>query len=167
MNDIKTVDSSQALAGNRSAAADHAVQAAKAATADGKVLPDAAGQAQQAAKQQQQAAAESSANFSADREKRVERAVAQLNDYVQSFQRDLRFTVDEDLGRAIVHVVDKNTQEVIRQIPNETALRLARNLKDIRQLQQENQLQQVSNNNTGPAAGSNLEASLGLINTRI
>jgi flagellar protein FlaG len=61
-------------------------------------------------------------------EQRVQRAVTRLNDYVQSFQRDLVFSVDSELGRPVVRVIDSSTHEVIRQIPNEVALRLARNL---------------------------------------
>ncbi|WP_421921663.1 flagellar protein FlaG [Marinobacter salarius] len=56
-------------------------------------------------------------------------AVSQLNDFVQAVQRDLQFEVDNDLGQTIVKVVDQSTQEVIRQIPDEVALRLAENLQ--------------------------------------
>lgn len=56
-------------------------------------------------------------------------AVSQLNDFVQTVQRDLQFEVDNDLGQTIVKVVDQSTQEVIRQIPDEVALRLAENLQ--------------------------------------
>jgi flagellar protein FlaG len=56
-------------------------------------------------------------------------AVSQLNDFVQNVQRDLQFEVDNDLGQTIVKVVDQKTQEVIRQIPDEVALRLAENLQ--------------------------------------
>ncbi|PTB94290.1 flagellar biosynthesis protein FlaG [Marinobacter sp. B9-2] len=56
-------------------------------------------------------------------------AVTQLNDFVQNVQRDLQFEVDNDLGQTVVKVVDQKTQEVIRQIPDEVALRLAENLQ--------------------------------------
>ncbi|KXS52656.1 MAG: flagellar protein FlaG [Marinobacter sp. T13-3] len=56
-------------------------------------------------------------------------AVSQLNDYVQSVSRDLQFEVDNDLGQTIVKVVDQETKEVIRQIPDEVALRLAEKLQ--------------------------------------
>jgi flagellar protein FlaG len=59
----------------------------------------------------------------------LDRAVAHLNEYVQSIQRDLRFYVDKASGRSVVTVLDQNTQEVVRQIPSDVALRLARNLK--------------------------------------
>ena len=60
--------------------------------------------------------------------KKIEQAVARLNDYVQSLQRDIVFSVDHDSGRSVVRVVERGTQEVIRQIPSEVALRLAHNL---------------------------------------
>ncbi|PFG11738.1 flagellar protein FlaG [Marinobacter sp. LV10MA510-1] len=55
-------------------------------------------------------------------------AVLQLNDYVQSVSRDLQFEVNSEMGQTIVRVVDQKTQEVIRQIPDEVALKLAENL---------------------------------------
>ena len=58
----------------------------------------------------------------------VDRAVSQLNDYVQNVQRDLQFEVDNELGQTIVKVVDQETKKVIRQIPDEVALRLAEKL---------------------------------------
>lgn len=91
---------------------------------------------------------------------RVERAVAKLNDYVQSYQRDLKFTVDRDLGRPIVHVVDRSTQEVIRQIPNDVTLRLARNLKAIEQ-------ERIAASYSDGQGKNVQDARLGLINTRI
>ena len=56
-------------------------------------------------------------------------AVTRLNDFVQTVQRDLQFEVDNDLGKTIVRVVDQQTQQVIRQMPDEVALRLAENLQ--------------------------------------
>ena len=58
----------------------------------------------------------------------VETAVSQISDFVQNFQRDLLFSIDEDSERLVVKVVDSETQEVIRQIPSEEMLRIARNL---------------------------------------
>ncbi|MBU2710483.1 flagellar protein FlaG [Zooshikella harenae] len=60
----------------------------------------------------------------------VEQAVAQLNDYVQTVQRDLLFKLDTDSGETVISVIDRSTDEVVRQIPDEVALRLARDLKD-------------------------------------
>lgn len=55
----------------------------------------------------------------------VEAAVAQMNKYIQSTQRDLHFSYDKASGETVVKVLDRSTQEVIRQIPDETFLKLA------------------------------------------
>ncbi|TXR53249.1 flagellar protein FlaG [Reinekea thalattae] len=55
-------------------------------------------------------------------------AVAKLNDYVQSHERKLDFQMDQDSGETVVTVYDANSEEVIRQIPNEEALELAQRL---------------------------------------
>ena len=58
----------------------------------------------------------------------VESAVSKISDFVQNFQRDLQFSIDKDSDRLVVKVVDSETQEVIRQIPSEEMLRIARSL---------------------------------------
>lgn len=58
------------------------------------------------------------------------RAVLDLNKYVQSLNRDLQFSIDEKTGRTVIKVLDSETKEVIRQIPPEEVLSLARNLKE-------------------------------------
>ncbi len=60
----------------------------------------------------------------------LQQAVAQLNEYVQQSQRDLFFSVDDSSGRTVVRVVNSETEEVIRQIPNEDVLRISRNIQD-------------------------------------
>ncbi len=57
-------------------------------------------------------------------------AVSNINDHVQSLQRSLQFTVDEVSGKDIVTVLDKETQEVIRQYPSEEVLAIARRLSE-------------------------------------
>lgn len=57
-------------------------------------------------------------------------AVSQINDYVQSLQRDLQFTVDEVTGKDVVTVIDSESKEIIRQLPSEEALALARRLAE-------------------------------------
>jgi len=61
-------------------------------------------------------------------QERVQAAVAQMNEYIQSTQRDLNFTYDPESGETVVKVLDRATQEVIRQIPDEIFLRLAQHL---------------------------------------
>ena len=56
--------------------------------------------------------------------------VSVVNDYVQTIQRDLQFSVDKELDRTVIRVVDRDSGEVIRQIPEDIFLELARRLKD-------------------------------------
>ena len=58
----------------------------------------------------------------------LKQAVSKLNDYVQNVQRDLQFSIDKDSGTMVVKVIDTKSEKVIRQIPNEETLKLARSL---------------------------------------
>jgi flagellar protein FlaG len=60
----------------------------------------------------------------------VETAVTEINEYVQSVQRDLQFFIDEDSGVTVVRVRDKETGDLIRQIPEDIFLNLAQKLKE-------------------------------------
>ena len=59
----------------------------------------------------------------------LNQAVSRLNDFVQSVQRDLQFDVNDDTGQTVVRVIDQQTDEVVRQIPDDLALKLAENLQ--------------------------------------
>jgi len=58
----------------------------------------------------------------------IKQALATMNDYVQSIQRDLQFSIDDELDTTVIKVVDSKSGEVIRQIPDATLLELARAL---------------------------------------
>lgn len=60
----------------------------------------------------------------------LQKAVQDLRRGVQNLQRSLEFSVDEASGRTVIKVVDKETKEVIRQIPEEDVLALAARLED-------------------------------------
>ena len=85
--------------------------------------------------EQRQAMKEQVADKSEQQEEQVTEAVSKLNDYIQDQQRNLRFSVDDDSGETIVIVMDSRSDEVIRQIPDETVLRLARKLDQDEPLQ--------------------------------
>ena len=51
----------------------------------------------------------------------VEELAKKLNVATQSIGRDLRFEVNMDSGRSVIQVLDRETGEVIRQIPPEKA----------------------------------------------
>ncbi len=58
----------------------------------------------------------------------------QLNAFVESGQRSLRFRVDDATGRTVITVVDESTQRVVRQIPSEETLAVARHLDSLQGL---------------------------------
>ncbi|WP_374399279.1 flagellar protein FlaG [Niveibacterium sp.] len=62
-----------------------------------------------------------------DREE-VERALQEVKKAVDPMARNLQFSIDEDTGRTIVRIVDTATKEVIRQIPSEEVLAIAKAL---------------------------------------
>ena len=55
-------------------------------------------------------------------------SVHDLNEHMQVVQRELHFSIDTDSGETVIKVMDLATQQVIRQIPNEEALKAARSL---------------------------------------
>jgi len=58
-------------------------------------------------------------------------AVGQIANYVQNVQRNLNFSVDEASGETVIKVIDSESSEVIRQIPSEEMLALARRLREL------------------------------------
>jgi flagellar protein FlaG len=60
--------------------------------------------------------------------------VEQLSEVMSIMNKGLAFSVDDDSGSAIVKVMDIDTGELIRQIPNDEALELAQKLLDVKGL---------------------------------
>jgi len=66
----------------------------------------------------------------------MEETSEQLNQQMQRNSRDLSFSVD-DVANKIVLTVKNKEGEVVRQIPNEVALRVAQNLDNVKGLMQD------------------------------
>jgi len=60
----------------------------------------------------------------------VRAAARQIDSYLRSVSREVEFRVDDESGVTIVTVRNTATGEVIRQIPNEEVLQLARRFTD-------------------------------------
>lgn len=58
----------------------------------------------------------------------LEKAVTDIREFVQAAQRSLDFYIDDSTHRVVVKVINTDNGEVIRQIPSETALKLAQSL---------------------------------------
>ncbi|MGL5758592.1 flagellar protein FlaG [Plesiomonas sp.] len=54
----------------------------------------------------------------------------QLNEFMHEMNRTLSFYLDEDLNRQVVSVIDRESGEVIRQLPSEEMLAIAKNMAD-------------------------------------
>ena len=61
----------------------------------------------------------------------LDNTISQLNDSLQNVQRNLEFSIDKDVGKIVINVKDKETDEVVRQIPSEEVLELAKNLHEL------------------------------------
>ena len=60
----------------------------------------------------------------------LEQAVTDIRKFVQATQRNLDFSIDDSTHEVVVKVIATDSGEVIRQIPSETALKLAQSLHD-------------------------------------
>lgn len=61
----------------------------------------------------------------------VREAVAALNEQLELEQRSIRFRIEEETKDLIVTVHDKETGELVRQIPPDTTVQLAAHLNDL------------------------------------
>jgi len=58
----------------------------------------------------------------------VDQAARHIEDFVKSVGRSLSFSVDASTGHQVLRVVDPNSGEVIRQLPADETLRIARSI---------------------------------------
>lgn len=56
----------------------------------------------------------------------LDETLEDLNARMQAWSTGLRFTVDEDAQRVVVSIVDNNTGEVIRTVPSDAVLKVAK-----------------------------------------
>ncbi len=66
--------------------------------------------------------------------KTVRDAVERVKKFVESAASDVQFSVDEDSGIRVIKVVDKETKEVIRQMPSKEVVELAKALDKLQGL---------------------------------
>jgi flagellar protein FlaG len=60
----------------------------------------------------------------------LSRVVEGLNRFMESTQRNLNFRFDEASGRTVITVVNPETDEIVRQIPSDELLALARTMRE-------------------------------------
>jgi len=64
----------------------------------------------------------------------LKNAVDQINKTIQSLANNLQFSMEKIQGMQVVKVVDNETQQVIRQIPTEEMLDIAKRLDELQGL---------------------------------
>jgi flagellar protein FlaG len=85
-------------------------------------------------KTEQSNAAQTEAGTIAASKEQLGGAVDDMNKFVQSLGRDIKFSLDDSTDQVVVKVVDKASGDVIRQMPSEEALRISKNMKEMRSL---------------------------------
>ena len=65
-------------------------------------------------------------------QQQYEQVVDQLNRQMQADNRNLRFGVDRRINTFVITVTDKNTGDVVRQIPAESVLRVAHSIENLK-----------------------------------
>lgn len=63
-----------------------------------------------------------------EQKQQVEAAVEAVKDFIQPMASNLAFEMDEDTGRTVVKITDASSGELIRQIPSEEMLEIAKAL---------------------------------------
>jgi flagellar protein FlaG len=69
----------------------------------------------------------------------LEKAVADLNKAMKTVAPGIEFSVEQDTHMTVVKVVDQNTREVLRQMPTEETLEIAKALDKLQGLLIRNQ----------------------------
>lgn len=64
-------------------------------------------------------------------ERAVQESVDKLNEFIRPYVTSLQFSVDQDLGKLVVKIMDTETKEVIKQIPSEEVLALTKALSRV------------------------------------
>jgi flagellar protein FlaG len=67
-------------------------------------------------------------------EEQIKQAAKHTQEAVDNLAHNLRFSIDEDTCKTIIKVVDVHTDEIIRQIPTEKAIEIARTLDEVQGL---------------------------------
>ena len=65
-------------------------------------------------------------------QRNLQEAIDRLNEQMKNNGRQLNFSVDKTIDRTVVQVKNAETGEVIRQIPDETLLRVAHSIEQVK-----------------------------------
>lgn len=69
-----------------------------------------------------------------DEKEALRHATQKANQAIEGLRSDLKFTIDKETGSNVVKFIDVKTKEVIRQIPAQEMLLIAKRLDELRGL---------------------------------
>ncbi|HTK02863.1 MAG TPA: flagellar protein FlaG [Bordetella sp.] len=93
---------------------------------DAAVLVTPAGDAQKGGGTGDSTADGGSSGQSSDQQLPLDRALQKINDEMQAWSTQIQFDIDPDTHRVVVSIKDRKTGDVIRTIPSETVLNIAK-----------------------------------------
>ena len=67
-------------------------------------------------------------------EQNLESVVNEVNEFIKPINNGLQFSIDDETGTTVVKVIDTETEEVIKQIPSEEMLALAKAIGQLKGL---------------------------------
>jgi flagellar protein FlaG len=67
-------------------------------------------------------------------QRNLQEAIDRLNEQMKNNGRDLRFSMDNVVDRAIITVKNSETGKVVRVIPNEVVIKIAHNIENFKGL---------------------------------
>lgn len=70
----------------------------------------------------------------AEKEEQVKEAAEKISEFIEAMTHDLSFSVDKDTNRTVVKVLERESGDVIRQIPAEEILKIAKMLDELKGL---------------------------------
>jgi flagellar protein FlaG len=63
---------------------------------------------------------------------KLEEIVQSLNEQLAETGRNLGFSIDKAINRQVVTVTNRDTGEIVRQIPSEVVIRVAHNIEELK-----------------------------------
>jgi flagellar protein FlaG len=126
-NDMAISSSTQTVLSTQFSSVVSATKATESATAR---TPSQASKAQETVRQAKVQSSEALEKIQSDLKEAVER----LASAIDSSPTSTKISVDNELDRFVMQVTDKQTGEVIREIPGEAVLKIARSLENLRGL---------------------------------
>lgn len=64
-------------------------------------------------------------------QEQLQQAAKEFVNMAQTLNRELQFSIHDDIDHTVITVVDRNTGETVRQIPSEEIVRLAQRMSEL------------------------------------